>query len=134
MKSRSRRLFRYRRHVAVLACAAAMLALPALATARPADEPAVASQPASSSFAPSERVTNAAPAFHPSASERVTDYRAPAFYSQPTETVTVVKHSYDGRTLAIALSGAALLVALLGSGYVLVRLHGLRQTPAGGIS
>jgi hypothetical protein len=133
VKSRRYIRFRYRRYVAVLACAASMLAVPALASARPmpADQPTSA---IGASFAPSERVTNSLPAFHPSASERVTDYQAPASFSQPTSTVTIVKHSYDGRTLAIALSGAALLVALLGSGYVLVRMHGIRQTPAGGIS
>jgi hypothetical protein len=145
VKSRRRSLFRYRIHVAVLACTASMLALPALASARPipGDPPAspsaissgVHAHPLNSStFAPSERVTNSPPAFHPSASERVTDYKAPASFSQPSSTVTVVKKSDDGRALAIALSGAALLVALMGSGYVLVRLHGLRQTPAGGIS
>ncbi|MFL5826609.1 MAG: hypothetical protein ACJ76V_08820 [Thermoleophilaceae bacterium] len=150
MKSHRRSLFRFRRHVIALACAGS-LALPAIASARPMDEPlaapslssspsAVHSHPYPAShalnsfrFSPSERVTNSPPAFSPSASERVTDFKAPAIFSEPSPTVTVVKTT-DTRALTIALSGAALLIALIGSGYVLVRLHGLRQTPAGGIS
>ncbi|HEX8857216.1 MAG TPA: hypothetical protein VF752_16600 [Thermoleophilaceae bacterium] len=136
MKSH-RRLFRFRRSAIALACVGA-LAVPSLASARPIDEPLTAPSlspavHAHPKFSPSERVTNTPPAFHPSASERVTDYKAPASFSEPTSTVTVVKQS-DGRALSIALSGAALLIALMGGGYVLVRMHGLRQTPAGGIS
>jgi hypothetical protein len=151
MKSHRRSLFRFRRHVIALACASS-LALPAIASARPADEPlvppsisnsssAVHAHPSPAShalntsrFSPSERVTNTPPAFTPSASERVTDFKAPASFSEPTSTVTTVVKKTDDRALTIALSGAALLIALMGSGYVLVRLHGLRQTPAGGIS
>jgi hypothetical protein len=119
MKVHRRKIFRVRRYLAVLACTVSILALPAIASARPS---------------PADPPTQAqSTVFHPSPSERVTDYRAPDWYSAPEPTVNVTKQ-YDGRALSIALAGSALLVALLGGAYVLVRLHGFSRTPASRVS
>jgi hypothetical protein len=97
MQVKRRVSHRVRRSVAVGIALLALLALPAIASARPFDEPSP------NSVAP-----------------------VPSVSSSPPPASTAARDP-SGYTLSIALAGTALVVAILGSGYVVIRLRGSQR-------